>query len=644
MLHLTLFGGFALRAGDGTEIEVEMVKQRALLAYLAANAGRSIDRAYLAGILWGQRGETRARHSLSQALSALAGRHSALSEALDRTRMSVALKSELMRSDILDMLADAGSTEPSALSRAVGLFQTNVLSEFAFNEAGFDEWATMLREACEQTAVQAGMRYLALDASDRDTQTSRAIARKLLRIDPCNEFAHQALIREHLVAGDVSAALKQAAACRTTLCEELGVEPAPETARLIASIRATRAKVPGPSDLDEDAERERPSIAVLPLQNLTGDGDLSHLCQGLSDDVTTELARYRAFFVISRESAFQASAQPDQLGVVCRRLGVRYALVGSLRPYRGKLRINLSLIEGASGRTIWSERYDVDAAALLDVSDDVIEHLVARLSVSIEGDALARARRNPVRTWHAYDHLLQGLVFHHRSWYGVTSLRGAVKHFTRAVELDPHFARAHAYLACAISAPWYKDRELRSLDRCLHHAELAVQLDPFEAEAHRVMGGVHLTRGEHDLSAHHFRQALRVHPGNAHVLAHAARYHAYVGDNEDAVSLVNRARQLNPLHPAWYWQHLGLAAFGQGEFENAARMFSRLPAPVFYDRLYLSAANAHLGELRVAERHLKLAIRDKSGLDSDSVGRFLPYSHREACEVVISGLRIAGLR
>jgi len=647
MLQLRLFGGFSLSRADGQPIEIELAKSRALFTYLALNPGRDIERAQLAALLWGTQPEVRARHSLTQALSSLVRLLGDDGRNLQRGRQQVRLQGDDIAVDASRLQHVDENSKPEDLRDVVEVFEPDIFSEFSFDEPGFDEWALLTREALQENALRAGIAYLSLDESWRDAVASVSVARKLLRIDPCFEPAHRALLREHLAAGDPAAAKKQAGACQRTLRDELGVEPGPETRRLIDSIANQSTIAPGDhSDLRLEAAGttpEIPSIVVLALQNLTGDPMLDHVCQGLSDDITTELVRYRSLFVIAHESAFQLSAELGDSGRLCRRLGVRHVLGGSLRPHRGKLRINLHLIEGASGQAVWTERYDIDGHELLEVSDEVVENLVSRLTLSLEEDALARSRRRPPSEWSAYDHLLQGLVYHHRSWYGTGMLYGAIKHFKRAVELDPELARAHAYLACAISTPWYKDREIDSLDRCIEHAVRAIELDPFEAEAQRIMGGVQLVRGDHDVAEHHFDLALRAHPGNAHVLAHAAKYRTYVGDHLDAVSLMNKARQLNPLHPAWYWQHLGVALFDQKEYAQAIRMFGRMPFLVFFDRMYLAAAYAHLGDRPSAAHHLGIALRDKPKLSRETIVRFLPYNRTDDLEKVAEGLAIAGL-
>lgn len=645
MLYLKLFGGFSLVDSHGRPIIIESAKPRALLAYLALNAGRQHDRSQLASLLWGEQSESRARHSLTQALSRLSHVLKGSCSGLKRHRNQVSLEDDCVDVDANRLLHIGDSASRQELLEAVKLFEPDPLEEFSFGEPGYDEWVLTTQQDLREKGLRAGLNYLSIDGSQRNSESSIEVARKLLRIDPCFEPAHRALIQLYITNNDRVAAQRQADVCVAVLKDDLGVEPTPETYHAISQIRVSSESLTRQDATKEYGKllRDTPSIVILALQNLTEDSSISHICQGLADDITTELARFRSLFVISRESAFQLSTESTNVAQLCRRLGVRHALCGSLRPNRNKYRINLRLVEGNSEQTVWTEKYDLAISEILDISDDATENLVSRLSVTLEEDALSRSRQKPSTEWLAYDHLLQGLVYHHRGWYGTGMLFGAIKHFKKAVELDPELARAHAYLACSISSPWYKDREIGSLDRCIHHARRAVEIDPFEAEAQRLLGGVYLVRGEHDLANHHFDTALNVHPGNAHVLAHAAKYQAYVGEHQSAISLLNKARQLNPLHPAWYWQHLGVAKFGQAEYEEAIRMFGRLPFLVFFDRIYLAAAHAHLGNITSARHHLAEAIRDKPSLSRSSAARYLPYSTPDSLANAIGGLAIAGL-
>jgi adenylate cyclase len=443
----------------------------------------------------------------------------------------------------------------------------------------------------------------------------------------------------------LGAAIKQFEVCRSALQEELGIDPGPETQRLIRQLDLQNRPSPdsSPDAAESEPARDTPSLVVLPIVNLAGVPELDYLADGVTDEITTELTRYHSLFVISRESAFASEVGPEGASISCRRFGVRYALRGSLRRSGRGFRINLRLVEGGSGQNVWGERYDLSQEELLDLPPEVAGQVVARLAAWLERDALARAHRKPAKDWSAYDHILQGLEYHHRNWYGIHNTLRAIQHFERAVEIDPDSARAYAYLACAKSYPWFKDRRHERLDPCMDLARRAVELDPTEAEAHRILGGVHLVRAEHEPSRFHFEEAQRVNPGHAHVLAHAARYHMHSSDPRKAAGLLSQARRLNPLHPPWYWEHVGINAFVKRDYEAALTAFSRMQSHSFYDQLYATAANAHLGRKRHAAHHLALVLEKRPRLRLSKVPYFLPYRNQTDLDHVLEGLGKAGL-
>lgn len=644
-LKLQLFGGFALFAAEGQEVSIPLVKERALIAYLALNPGKRLTRGHLAGLLWGERSERQARHSLNQSLSSLGRRLGPATEAIHRDRQAVTLRENAIEVDVAVLETWSASSDGADLRAAVEMYRADLFSEFDFGEPDFDDWARAVRSGCHDRVMLAGIAYLTGETEGLETSDRLAVAQRLLHLDSCSETVHQALIRIHIEAGQPGAAIRQFEACRQVLHDELGIGPGPETERLIRDLgrAAPVALETDAAETQADNQREIPSLVVLPFVNLEGDPELTPIASGLTDDITTELTRFGSLFVISRESAFAEQIGQAESTVICRRLGVRHVLRGSLRRAGRGFRASLRLVDGESGRNVWAETYRLDAEELLDLPHEVIGKVVARLAAWLERDFLSRARRKPTTSWNAYAHLLQGLEFHHRSWYGIYNTKRAIKHFERALELDPACARAYSYLACAKSWPWLKGRKHELLDPSLSLAQRAVELDPMEVEAQRVLGGIHLVRSEHELSRLHFEDAQQSHPGHAHVLAHYARYFIHDGKPREAVSLLSRARQLNPLHPPWYWEHLGIAYFANREYEAALQAFSRMSWHSFYDLLYAAAAAAHLGQKRHAQEYLREALDKRHGLRLSTLAYFLPYRQRENLDHVLAGLERAGL-
>ena len=638
-LRLRLFGGFALSARDEGELPIPLAKDRALFAYLALHPGTRFTRGQLAGLLWGDQPEARARHSLSQSLSGICEALGPFAEALERGRKAVALREGAVEVDVAEFRSLCAAGAPLGWLRALEIYQETLLAEFEFDEPAFDEWALALRTECLDLALNGGLAFLA--APDRDgTAELIQVARRLVRLDPCCEAAHQALIRHHGNAGEAGAAIRQYEACRLALGEELGVEPSPETTRC---LDAARVQCAAPQDRPEpDENRDRPSLVVLPFANLSGDPAMNYLALGLADDITTELTRFRDLFVIAQDTAFTVACVANDTPAHCRRLGVRHCLRGSLRRTAGGLRINLHLVEGESGQTVWGERYDLGEEELPDLSGQVLAQVVGRLASWLEREALDRARHKPAQNWNAYDHMLQGLEHHNRSWYGIYNTMRAIKHFEQAIKIDPECARAHAYLACASSVPYFKDRNKDRLGPCIEIARHALELDPAESEAHRIMGGVRLTLGEHEASRRHFEEARRIHPGQTLILAHAARYHMHAGEPQEAFALLGRARQLNPMHPPWYWEHVAIAQFVRRDYQGTLDALDRMRHHSFYDSLYAAAANAYLGRKKRAAYHRDFARAKNPRLTLSNAAYYLPYQRGADLDHVVNGLKTAG--
>jgi TolB-like protein/two-component SAPR family response regulator len=644
-LSLRIFGEIALHTAEGAEIPIRLVKERALLVYLALHPGKKLTRSHLSGLLWGGQSDAKARHSLSQALSSLNRRIGLTEPIIERYHNEIVLREDAISTDVAEFQSGADSNQAEEQRRAIELYDNQLLSDFDFEEPDFDDWAYSLRAECQQQITRAGLGYLSNPQEDEAGERI-AIALQLLQVDPLAEPVHQALIRLYIETGQKSAAIKQFESCRDIFRRELDIDPGPETHRLVQQAQNTTiTSVQGnPSENEDNLSREVPTLVVVPIENLSGDPDLQYLAHGVTDDITTELTRYRSLFVISHESSAALSNQSLDSSVLCRRFGVRHAIRGSIRHHGQGYRINLRLVDGDNGQNVWGERYDISTQELLELPVEVVEQTVGRLATWLEQETLVRAQRKATESWSAYDHILQGLCYHHKNWYGIYNTLRAIKHFERAVEIDPGCARAYAYLACAKSYPYFKDRKHDRLGPCTDLAQRAIELDPTEAEAHRVLGGIHLCRGEHDTSRIYFERAQQIHPGHSHILAHAARYHMHTGDPKTATSLMGKAQQLNPLHLPWYWEHLGIAAFVKGDYQGALEAFGRMQNHSFYDQLYVTAANAHLNRMRHAKNSLACVLENKPGLRRSKVSYLFPYRDQPDLDRVLNGLEIAGLR
>jgi DNA-binding SARP family transcriptional activator len=629
LIHLDLLGGFACRTAAGAPVGFPTRKVRALLACLALNADRAQRREQLAALLWDDRPEAEARANLRKTLSRLREALPAVArDCLIADAGEVALRTGEVEIDALQFERLATDGTPETLERAAGLHRGPLLAGFAEVGEGFDDWLLSERRRLDETLQQVLQRlldhYVVTGAIERAIQ----IALRLLALDPLQEAVHRALIRLYMYQDRVGSALDQYRRCRELLARELGIAPAPETERLRAELSRllpddAMAPVPEADDLPErsavlraateDRARRRaepsgrPAIAVLAFA--AGDAD-RHLGDGLAEDIATELGRFRELDVIAPATAraYRTSGLPPER--VGRELGTTYVLDGSLRAAGEQLRLTVRLVETASARQLWAERYDSARSRLFDIQDEVVGRIVGTAVGRIEAARLELARRRRPNDLAAYDLWLRGWSALRRP--DLTALADARGCFQAAVARDPQFARAYvglamAYLnewACFSWNHWFFLRQ-----EALDLAKKAIELDERDHRAHCVLGVARLYGRDYDGARRQLLRALELNPNDADVLAHAAAALALIGEPELAVEAGRSALRLAPHHPEWYTAFAGIALFSAREHEEAIATMAQAPEALCNTPAFIAAAYAHLGRLDACPSHRETVHR-----------------------------------
>jgi adenylate cyclase len=393
---------------------------------------------------------------------------------------------------------------------------------------------------------------------------------------------------------------------------------------------------------------DKPSVAVLPFNNMSGDPEQNYFADGISEDITTELSRFHSIFVISRNSSFTYRGDAVNAQQVGRELGVEYIVEGSVRKAGNRVRVTAQLIAVATGNHLWAERYDRNLEDIFAVQDEITETIVSTLAGRIEAAGIHRAKRKTTENMFAYDYLLRGLDLHKSGRTTLEEAVQAVEMFTKAVELDPGFARAHAWLACASTRLWPENpsEEQANLlwDDCMAKDQKALSNDENESEAHRIIGAIYLNKRQFDRANHHMSKAIALNPNDAHIAAKAASFLSYAGRPEEAVASVKRAMRLNPHHPDWYWQELGLALYIGGHYTNAISAFNRVGNFVEFDYAYLAACCVALGEIEQAKSHVADLVRMKPDASVRYYEKSQPYKNDADLERFLDALRKAGLK
>ena len=333
---------------------------------------------------------------------------------------------------------------------------------------------------------------------------------------------------------------------------------------------------------------DKPSLAVLPFINMSSDAEQGYFADGVTDSLITELSRLPDLFVISRHSSFVYRNMDKRVQDIGQELGVKYLVEGSVRRAGNRVRITTQLIDAASGGHLWAERFDREVQDILTVEDDVVRRILAVLQVKLTAPDAVRTGHEGTRSLEAHDCLLRGLE---RFWLSSQqSVEQARAYFARAVDLDPTYAAAHAWLARALAFGWimYWDPRPDGIDEAHEHARLAVDLDPRLPQAQSILCWVQLwrTQGEAAVAAGRKAVAIDTNDADAHLFLSSALCGS--GRGEEALHYIEKGMRLNPHPSGFYYFVLGQCYYVLKEYEQALAAFKQGVAlrDVFYPNHY----------------------------------------------------------
>jgi TolB-like protein/Tfp pilus assembly protein PilF len=378
---------------------------------------------------------------------------------------------------------------------------------------------------------------------------------------------------------------------------------------LFDSLR--KAGIPAVAPARAGSADRRPSVAVLPFDNLSGNAEEQYFSDGITEDIITELSRFRRLIVVARHSSFHYRDRSGDLGWIGRELQAQYVVEGSIRKGGGRIRIAAQLIEAASGTHLWAERYDRSLDDLFDLQDEVARMIASALAVRIEAEDFVKARRKPPESMGAYDYWLRGKKCLDQ-WTPEANAE-ARRLFAKAIECDPDYARGHAGLAFTYEwAAYYSawDAEGSSThENARRYAEKAVALDDTDHLPHVVLGWVHHQLGEFEQARQQFARAAAINPNDADTMMNNAMVLALEGRPGEAIDIAQFAIRLNPRHPDWYLAFLGGCLFRAHRYADAAAAWERAPDAVPEARACLAAACIMTGRTHDARRHMEEFLR-----------------------------------
>jgi adenylate cyclase len=393
-----------------------------------------------------------------------------------------------------------------------------------------------------------------------------------------------------------------------------------------------------------------PSIAVIPLTNLTGDEAQDYFTDGMTEELITELARFQEFQVIASQSTMHFKGENFNTKEVGRDLGVRFLLAGSVRMESKELKVSIRLIDTSTTTQIWAESYrrELTAANLIAIQEEISHSIVGRIAdqYGLIIRRLSReSRKKAPADMKAYDAVLR--FYHYETVLTLGSFQQALTALERVIEIEPEYGLAWAMLGhlhadnyalgfCEIDSP---------LDKALTFALKGVALAPDNQFAQDALTLVHFHRGDKASFQKHAEKTIALNPNAPHTVGVAGWHMALIGNWERGLSLLKKGIRLNPYHPSWFHLVPYMNYYRRGDYENAYAEALKFNYPdFFWDPLLRAAALGQIGgarEARIAVAELLKLVPDFAARARQMIGYYVKVN--DLVDMVLEGLRKAGL-
>ncbi len=394
---------------------------------------------------------------------------------------------------------------------------------------------------------------------------------------------------------------------------------------------------------------DKPSIAVLPFVNMSGDADQEYFSDGMTEDLTTALSRFDGLFVIARNSAFTYKGEAVDVTRVGRELGVRYVLEGSVRRSGNRVRINAQLIDAGADRHVWAERFDRQIDDVFELQDDIVARIASTVGPEITLAEIERARGKRPDTLDAWDHYLRAIAAYHRMTKD--DVDAAISLLEKAIEVEPEFANAYALLGLChaqIGARGWVRPVRQAYEDSRRFAEEAARLAPSSPETNQALAFVLNMTGEAEQAITVAQRAIDLNPNYAE--AYAALGHALIfcGDLEEGLAACHRAERGNPRDSrgSLLFVAIGHAHFMLGDYEQAIEVSKKClhqDPSVFGAMVTLAGSYACLDREANAKRSIDGLLRLIPRYNLRAVRKNPMFVHPELIEKLIDSLRLAGL-
>ncbi len=431
--------------------------------------------------------------------------------------------------------------------------------------------------------------------------------------------------------------------------EDLGEQTVKNIVKPIPVFRARRRTHSSTASSDRNQPlpiTDKPSIAVLPFDNLSNDPEQEYFSDGLVEDLITDISKISGLFVVARNSSFAFKGQAVDVKEIAKKLGVKHVVEGSVRKMGAKLRINAQLIDATSGGHIWAERYDGDMENIFEFQDDIREQIVSALQVNLTQTDRVLTERKPTDSVEAYDLFLRGRANFYL--YSAQNILEAIDCFEKAIEIDPNFAEAYSFISfcymigCMYMYPGFDD----TFDRSHDFAERGVALDDTSAIALTRLAWIQTFLHRYDQAIANFEKAVALGPNNAETYAYFGQSLNYWGNPEKGLEMIEKALGIEKIPPPNWELIVGHSHLMLRQHDEAVRRFTRTieRAPKFtFSYLLLACAYVELDRLDDAGNAIKTALEITPRYTVREFARLYPYRLDEHRDRFLNGLRKAGL-
>jgi adenylate cyclase len=393
----------------------------------------------------------------------------------------------------------------------------------------------------------------------------------------------------------------------------------------------------------------KPTIAVLPFANVSVDVNDEYLADGMTTDLITDLSKISGIYVIARSSVFAYKNKPINVREISQELGAQYIVEGSIRKLGDQVRINVQLVDAATSRHLWAERYERELDQFFALQDDVIKQVVSAVSVTLTDTEAAQVERPPTTNLQAYDYYLRA----EQAGYigGTSNLADTINLYQKAISLDPEFTDAYAGLARAAVEAWRIDSGVihgaRARAIAYEAASKALEIEPANGQAYSVLAVLQLADGHHDAAIKSARKAVKLTPGRATAYLDLGLVLAYSGETKQGIDAIETALLLNPIPAPDTELYAGTVFFIDGQYQRAEAAFARTERERYGSETlwtFLAAARALLDRKEEAEETVaSLLDRYPNSSIEYYRARDTYFRHPQDLEKLLAGLREAGL-